>query len=110
MSYSLKLQDEAIIDLQDAFEWYEGQKPGLGYELIEEVQIGYEKICNSPQHYSAINNTYRKLKINRFPYLIIFEIEDITVIVVSILHTSKNKKKRLNEFISKKDYLFSQIQ
>jgi toxin ParE1/3/4 len=92
MIYSLKLQAEAIIDLQEAFEWYENKSFGLGFEFIEEVQSAYEKICNHPQHYSAVNNRYRKLKINRFPYLIIFEIENANVIVVSVLHTSKSKK------------------
>jgi toxin ParE1/3/4 len=49
MTYSLRIQAEAIIDLLEAFEWYEKQKQGLGVELIEEIQIGYKK-------YAAIHN------------------------------------------------------
>ncbi|HXL56599.1 MAG TPA: hypothetical protein VN958_10100 [Chitinophagaceae bacterium] len=38
MSYNLVLQSEAIIDIQEAFEWYEKQKEGLGFELNEEIE------------------------------------------------------------------------
>ena len=48
MSYEIVLQSEAILDLQEAFEWYEKQKEGLGFEFIEEVESGYLKISNHP--------------------------------------------------------------
>jgi plasmid stabilization system protein ParE len=89
MSFQLVLQSEAVIDIQQAFEWYEAQKPGLGYEFITEVEEGFEKICDHPLHYAAINVRFRRLKISRFPYLIVYEIENITVLVVAIKHTSK---------------------
>ncbi len=34
MSYELVLQSEAVIEMQKAFEWYEHQRSGLGYEFI----------------------------------------------------------------------------
>ena len=34
MSFQLVLQSEAVIDIQEAFEWYEAQQPGLGYEFV----------------------------------------------------------------------------
>lgn len=67
MSYGLIIQSEAIIDIQEAFEWYEKQKSGLGVNFIEEVENGYDKICNHPTYYAAINSHFRRLKINRFP-------------------------------------------
>lgn len=41
MSYEIVLQSEAIWDLQDAFEWYERKRKGLGFEFIEEIESGY---------------------------------------------------------------------
>ena len=39
MSYEIVLQSEAIWDLQDAFEWYERKRRGLGFEFIEEIEV-----------------------------------------------------------------------
>ncbi|GGB10507.1 type II toxin-antitoxin system RelE/ParE family toxin [Puia dinghuensis] len=89
MSYQVVFQSEAVIDTQTAFEWYEQQRSGLGYELIEEIEEALERLSRHPQHYSAPNQKYRKLRIKRFPYLIIFEIEDLKVIVIAVRRISQ---------------------
>lgn len=92
MSYSLFVQHEAVIDIQEAFEWYESKQAGLGFEFIEEIENGYDKICNNPKYYTSIVKHFRRLKVNRFPYLIIYEIEKNSVIVNSIKHARGNLK------------------
>ena len=89
MSFSLEVQSEAIIDIQNAFEWYEMRREGLGFEFIEEVENGFGKICQQPQFYTSISPDFRRFKIERFPYLIVYEIEDDTVIVNSVRHGSR---------------------
>lgn len=90
MSYQLRLEKDAIIDIQQAFAWYEEQKTGLGFFFLEELEICYQKICNNPQYYTAINEWFRRIKIDRFPYLVIYEIDGNLVIVNAIRHTSRN--------------------
>lgn len=92
MSYGLIIQSKAIIDIQEAFEWYEEQNPGLGFDFIEEVENGYDKICNYPTYYAAINSHFRRLKINRFPYLIVYEIQYDSVIITAVKYDSRNIK------------------
>ena len=91
MSYALNIQSEAIIDIQSASEWYEIQKAGLGFEFIEEVENGFEKICYHPQYYTFVTDNLRRIKIRRFPYLIIYEFENETVIVNSVKHASQKR-------------------
>lgn len=92
MNYRLEVQSEAIIEIQKAFEWYEGQRAGLGYEFIEEIESGFERLCKNPQHYTAINQKYRRLRIKRFPYMIIYEIETEQVVINSIRGTRRKPK------------------
>ena len=92
MSYSLVMQSEAIIDIQEAFEWYETQQPGLGFRLIDEVENTLEKICRTPYHYTSINQQYRRIKVNRFSYLVIYEIEGGKLIVNAVRHTRRKPK------------------
>lgn len=92
MSYTLVLQAEAIIDIQEAYEWYEEQKVGLGDEFLGELEIGQNKICNHPQYYYSVNDHFRRLKINRFPYVVVYEIEEDIIIVNAVRHTKKKPK------------------
>jgi len=92
MSYNLVIQTEAIREIQEGFEWYEKQRKGLGYLLIEEIEICYSKLSEHPQHYSYINKQYRRIKVNRFPYLIIYEIEGDVIIINSVLHAKRKQK------------------
>ena len=92
MSYALEIQQEAVIDIQEAFEWYEIQKAGLGFEFIEEVENALANISDHPKFYTAINRFFRRIKIKRFPYLIIYEIENDLVIINSVPHARKKPK------------------
>ena len=89
MAYTLSLQTEAILEIQDAFEWYEEQKDGLGYELLAEIEFCYKKLIERPDHFSYINSRYRRIKTNRFPYILVFEIEDKQVIVNTFRHVKR---------------------
>jgi plasmid stabilization system protein ParE len=92
MNFTLKIQAEAVIEIHDAFEWYEAQKEGLGLAFIGEIESGLKHISNHPQYYTSINTTFRRFKINRFPYLIIYEIDQDIVIVNSVRHGSRKPK------------------
>jgi toxin ParE1/3/4 len=48
MGYNLLIQTEALLEIREAFEWYEEQKTGLGYELIEEIEICYKRVVFIP--------------------------------------------------------------
>jgi toxin ParE1/3/4 len=92
MSYEIIIQSEAILEMQEAFEWYEDQESGLGLEFIEEIESGYLKISKHPLHYTSVNEQFRRLRINRFPYLIVYEIEGDKIIVNSVRHISRKPK------------------
>jgi toxin ParE1/3/4 len=93
MNYEIVLQSEAVDDIQAVFDWYEAQHSGLGYGFIDEIEDGLERLSRHPQHYSATSQTYRKLRIKRFPYLIVFEIEDLRVIINSVRRISQEPKR-----------------
>ncbi len=92
MTYNLLIQAEATIEIQEAFEWHEEQKDGLGYELLEEIEACYKKLIYHPERYSHINQLYRRIKTNRFPYLLVYEIEDDTIIINSVRHIKRKPR------------------
>ncbi|MDR3711307.1 MAG: type II toxin-antitoxin system RelE/ParE family toxin [Puia sp.] len=92
MNYGLVVQSEAVIEIQEAFEWYERRRAGLGFALIEELEEGFERLSKHPQHYTAINQKYRRLRVKRFPYLIVYEIKTDTVIIIAVRRMSQEQK------------------
>jgi toxin ParE1/3/4 len=93
MSFRLIIQDQAILEIKDVFEWYEEQKEGLGYEFIDEIEDCYNNLSKYPERYSYINHRYRRIKTNRFPYILIYEIDDSNIIIIRVRHL---KQKPIN--------------
>jgi plasmid stabilization system protein ParE len=89
MTYNIVLQEEAVLEIQEAFEWYENQKSGLGYELLAIIEVCFKKISQHPSHYTYINERYRRIKTNRFPYLIVYEIEELNVFIIGVRHAKR---------------------
>ena len=92
MDYKLTLQREAILDMHEAFKWYEEQKKGLGYSFIEEVENCFEKIRKNPTFYGLLNKWVRRIKVNGFPYLVIYETDRDQIFVNSVWHTNRRPK------------------
>ncbi len=83
------IQKEAIIDMREAFTWYEAQKEGLGHVFIGEVELCFQKLAMNPEYSSKINTWMRRMLVNGFPYIIIYETENENVYINSVFHTSR---------------------
>ena len=94
MSYTLEIQQEALIELQLAYKWYQEQRVGLGEELIEEIENSLVSIGADPERYGYVreSNFYRRIRVSRFPYMIVYEIEGSVVIVNSVVHFKRDKR------------------
>jgi toxin ParE1/3/4 len=90
--YKLELQSEAIIDMRESFAWYEQRKPGLGFTFLEEIDLCLSKIVSHPLHYSFVSPTFRKIKVDRFPFVVVYEIEQDTIYVTGVRHTGRAPK------------------
>ena len=89
MTYKIVLQEEAVLEIQAAFEWYENQKSGLGYELLTNMELCFKRISQQPNYYTFINERYRRVKTNRFPYLIVYEIKESNVFIIGVRHAKR---------------------
>jgi len=89
MAYNLSLEAEAILEIREAFEWYEEQKEGLGYELLEEIEACYNNLRTHPERHSYINQFYRRIKTDRFPYILIYEFVGDDIIINSVRHIKR---------------------
>ena len=78
--------DLARQELDDAFDWYEAQAPGLGYDFLSEIDRAVRRILVYPQSAAIIETGLRRVLINRFPYGIIYGLDEDRVVVVAVAH------------------------
>jgi plasmid stabilization system protein ParE len=93
MNYQLLVSQEARLDIFDAFLWYENQRDNLGFEFEKSLDEGFQKILMNPQaiqrHYDSVHIHF----IDRFPYGIHYLINDNTIRVFGVFHTSRGPNK-----------------
>ena len=74
MIYTIVLTKEARQDEDDAYNYYEDIRFGLGAEFLEALENRYAAIQNDPQLSGFIDSekTVRGAVVGRFPYVVIF--------------------------------------
>jgi plasmid stabilization system protein ParE len=93
MPADLVLAPEAVIDLADAYSWYEERRTGLGEEFLLCIEASLETIRRVPATYAVVGLNCRRALVRRFPYAIFFESDHATVTVYAIFHTARNPEK-----------------
>lgn len=62
------------------------KEPGLGGQLVEEVERTLALIEENPRAYPVVENTIRRAVVRRFPYAIFYIIEEARVAVLAVFH------------------------
>ena len=90
MSYSIDLRPLAALEIFEAYDWYETQKEGLGLEFLNELEHLYSSLRQNPHTYSYYNKPVREGRLDRFPYTIVYEISDASVIIYSVFMSRRD--------------------
>lgn len=83
------LTPRATSELERAAFWYEEQRKGLGSEFMNAVEAVFASIQRTPMLYPKIHGEARRALIKRFPFGIVFELFDRTIVVLSIFHLKR---------------------
>ena len=78
MPYKIIIREEAHVDTQEAFGYYEKIRVGMREEFLIELIKGYDMLAIQPGNYSFINEQkdkiLRDVVVNRFPYVILLKL------------------------------------
>lgn len=88
--YRLVAEPRADLDVAAAFEWYEKERSGLGREFLDELRATYDRITHGPLKYQYLRSGIRRALVRRFPYGVYFAIEDEVIVVLCVLHASRD--------------------
>ncbi len=76
-------------ELTEAISYYNAQSEGLGYEFAAEVKRTLERIVQYPDAWSRLSNRTRRCRTNRFPYGVIYQVRKETLLIVAVMHLSR---------------------
>lgn len=85
-----QLTPEAEADLAAAFDYYEAQLPGLGYEFVATVEQQLEWVVENPAQYQVRHRGVRRAVMRRFPYAVFYLVEGEAVVILAIEHQARD--------------------
>ena len=82
----IKFHSEARNEFFEAADYDEEQVVGLGDDFIDEVEKVLDVIEQQPASGTKITKTERRFLVSRFPYGIIYSIEEDQIIVLAVMN------------------------
>ena len=78
----------AELELDDAFVHYSSIRGDLGEGFIDEFRRAVDQILLHPRGWQSLDSEYRRCRLHRFPYGVIYRIDAATdeIVIVSISH------------------------
>lgn len=91
MSYTYWLHEKVQKDFDEAYEWYEDKKIGLGNEFLSAVEDKIAEIVANPTYFGSKGNTkYREAFTGRFPFIIVYLLyPEREKILICAVHNAK---------------------
>ena len=85
----LDVHEDADRELEDAADYYDHESLGLGSAFIDEVERAYGRIRRTPLAAEEVDPGIRRLVLARFPYNLIYEVDDESALILAIAHQCK---------------------
>ena len=90
MAFRLIVTPEVETDLNQAVQWYEARKPGLGAKFLANVTATVEEIVRMPEIHRTVERQYRRGLVKRFPYAVFYDLVGDTITIFGVFHTSRD--------------------
>ena len=87
---AVKFRKQARREFDEAGDWYEQERPGLGLEFMSEIQLLIQRIANTPEQFPTLYHDVRKAVARRFPYCIYFRERKQHIVVLAVFHSARN--------------------
>lgn len=73
-------------ELHDAAEYYERQREGRGRAFLREIDAALQLVRTFPHTWPKLSESTRRCRTRRFPYALIYRVEEDAVEIVSVMH------------------------
>jgi toxin ParE1/3/4 len=92
MTYRVELLPDAMLDIEEAFLWYQAVSPQLRDSFRAKLEIALQEIQLHSLAFRSFSPKARCRKLKRFPYLVIFSVQKDVISVVAVIHERRNPR------------------
>jgi plasmid stabilization system protein ParE len=94
MKWHVVVRPEVEHDVAEAAGWYDSRQAGLGTKFREEIIQVFDALAQNPllncRRHPRKNIRWRYP--DRFPYRVIYEVLDDTVVIAAVLHAARHDR------------------
>jgi plasmid stabilization system protein ParE len=90
MSWPILFRRVARGEFDDAVDWYEQRRAGLGARFVAAVQHVLDEAAANPQRYPNVFHGVREGAVQAFPYCVYYRVEGGQLVVHAVFHTSRD--------------------
>ncbi len=87
MPRKIKIYSLAIKDVENGIDYYQLQQNGLGKKFEKQVNDTFKKIQKFPLAASIAYENVRYHVLDRFPYIILYQVDDKYIYILRIFNT-----------------------
>jgi plasmid stabilization system protein ParE len=86
------VRPEAAADIEDAYNWYERARIGLGEEFLAAVREGLDWAVEHPERFPLVQRSVRRALLRRFPYSLLYRVEPEAILLVAVFHAKRDPR------------------
>ncbi len=90
MSLAVVFRRAARAEFDDAADWYEQRRAGLGAMFTAAVRQALLRIAAQPDSYPKVHQEIREALVSGYPYCVYYVEESDRVVVLAIFHTARD--------------------
>lgn len=90
MKRALVFRRTAQKEFEQAGDWYEKERKGLGADFLAAMERALSTIAGHPEQFPIVHRDVRKAVVRRFPYNIYFRERGTRIVVLAVFHNARN--------------------
>ena len=95
MARSLRYHPLFDSDVLNAAAWYDERQPQLGSDFVVRVERAVSQMMADPDRRTSTDYGVRYWPVERFPYVVFYDLTDFELLVLGVMHTSQESQKWL---------------
>jgi toxin ParE1/3/4 len=85
----LEFHPDALGELEQAKQWYNGQRHGLGESFFQEIVAAIARIREAPNIWPEFQQGTRRFFVHRFPFALLYTHRSNSLLVVAVMHLKR---------------------
>src|SRR5262249_3661795 len=90
MSLPVRLRRAAQSEYDEAADWYESRRAGLGVRFVAALQQIIQAIADQPDRYPEVWPGVREAPVSGWPYCVYYQVHDDHVMVIAVFHSARD--------------------